>query len=88
MNNNKIYASPLTFPIYQTSSYAAPEGEKYRYSREYNPTVENLGLEIRDLEEAEDYNVFSSVNIRIVGPAPLIHAETAFLFMAFSLILL
>ncbi len=60
MNNNKIYASPLTFPIYQTSSYAAPEGEKYRYSREYNPTVENLGLEIRDLEEAEDYNVFSS----------------------------
>ncbi|WP_337860331.1 aminotransferase class V-fold PLP-dependent enzyme [Ferroplasma sp.] len=58
--NNKIYADPLTFPIYQTSSYIIPGGEKYRYSREYNPTVENLGNEIKKLEEAEDYNVFSS----------------------------
>jgi cystathionine gamma-synthase len=57
---NKIYADPLTFPIYQTSSYIVPDGEKYRYTREYNPTVENLGNEIRELEEAEDYNVFSS----------------------------
>ncbi len=58
--NNKIYGNPLNFPIYQTSSYIVPEGEKYRYSREYNPTVENLGIKIKELEEAEDYNVFSS----------------------------
>ncbi len=59
-NVNDVYAKPLTFPIYQTSSYIVPEGIKYRYSREYNPTVENLGLKIKELEYAEDYNVFSS----------------------------
>lgn len=60
MTSNKAYAAPLTYPIYQTSSYIVPEGEKYRYSREYNPTVENLGIKIKELEGAEDYNVFSS----------------------------
>ena len=55
-----IYAKPVTFPIYQTSSYIVPEGEKYRYTREYNPTVENLGKEIMRIEGSEDYNVFSS----------------------------
>ncbi len=55
-----IYAKPVTFPIYQTSSYIVPEGEKYRYTREYNPTVENLGKEIMHIEGSEDYNVFSS----------------------------
>jgi cystathionine gamma-synthase len=57
---NNIYARPVTFPIYQTTSYMVPEGEKYRYTREYNPTVENLGIKIRDMEGAEDFNVFSS----------------------------
>jgi cystathionine gamma-synthase len=60
MTSNRVYAAPLTFPIYQTSSYIVPEGEKYRYSREYNPTVENLGIKIKEMEGAEDYNVFSS----------------------------
>jgi cystathionine gamma-synthase len=55
-----IYAKPVTFPIYQTSSYIVPDGEKYRYTREYNPTVENLGKEIKHIEGSEDYNVFSS----------------------------
>ncbi len=59
-NVDNVYARPLTFPIYQTSSYIVPEGQKYRYTREYNPTVENLGLKIKELEHAEDYNVFSS----------------------------
>ncbi len=59
-NVNDVYATPLTFPIYQTSSYIIPGGEKYRYTREYNPTVENLGLKIKELEYAESYNVFSS----------------------------
>ena len=60
MTSNRAYAAPLTYPIYQTSSYIVPEGEKYRYSREYNPTVENLGIKIKEMEGAEDYNVFSS----------------------------
>lgn len=60
MTSNRAYAAPLTYPIYQTSSYVVPEGEKYRYSREYNPTVENLGIKIKEMEGAEDYNVFSS----------------------------
>ena len=57
---NKIYAKPVTFPIYQTTSYIVPDGENYRYSREYNPTVENLGKQIMRMEGSEDYNVFSS----------------------------
>ena len=80
-----IYAKPVTFPIYQTSSYIVPEGEKYRYTREYNPTVENLGKEIMRIEGSEDYNVFSSVNIRTEGPAPLTHVDMAFPSMALFL---
>ena len=57
---NKIYAKPVTFPIYQTTSYIVPDGENYRYTREYNPTVENLGKQIMRMEDSEDYNVFSS----------------------------
>jgi cystathionine gamma-synthase len=50
----------ITTPIYQTSSYAYPIGEKYRYSREVNPTVLKLAQMIADLEEAEMGVAFSS----------------------------
>jgi cystathionine gamma-synthase (EC 2.5.1.48) len=50
----------ITTPIYQTSSYAYPIGEKYRYSREVNPTVLKLAEMIADLEEAELGVAFSS----------------------------
>ncbi len=84
-NIEKVYAKPLTFPIYQTSSYIVPEGQKYRYTREYNPTVENLGLKIKDIEHAEDYNIFSSgmgaittTLLSLVNPGEriLVHLDT------------
>ncbi len=53
-------AYPLTFPIFQTGSYAIPQGEKYRYGREANPTVEELCRQISILEETETTVCFSS----------------------------
>ncbi|WP_369609155.1 aminotransferase class I/II-fold pyridoxal phosphate-dependent enzyme [Sulfurisphaera javensis] len=50
----------ITTPIYQTTSYVYPLGEKYRYSREVNPTVLKLGEKIAELEEAEMGVAFSS----------------------------
>lgn len=50
----------ITTPIYQTTSYVFPIGEKYRYSREVNPTVLRLGERIAELEEAEMGVAFSS----------------------------
>lgn len=50
----------LTFPIYQTSAYRMPEGERFRYSREANPTVSELGRIISVLENAEMTTPFSS----------------------------
>lgn len=50
----------ITTPIYQTTSYVFPIGEKYRYSREVNPTVLRLGEKIAELEEAEMGVAFSS----------------------------
>lgn len=50
----------LTFPIHQTSAYLMPEGERYRYSRESNPTVEELARIINVLEGTEETTVFSS----------------------------
>lgn len=50
----------ITTPIYQTTSYIYPKGEKYRYSREVNPTVLKLGDKIAELEEAEMGVAFSS----------------------------
>lgn len=50
----------VTTPIYQTTAYAFPQGEKYRYSRESNPTVAELGRKIAELEEAEAGIAFSS----------------------------
>ncbi len=43
----------ITTPIYQTTAYHYPEGEKYRYSREANPTVLELTKKIVELENAE-----------------------------------
>ncbi len=51
---------PITFPIFQTSSYMFPEGKKYRYSREANPTVEELERQINILEKTERSVCFSS----------------------------
>ncbi|MEM4956287.1 MAG: PLP-dependent transferase, partial [Metallosphaera sp.] len=50
----------ITTPIYQTSAFLYPEGEKYRYSREVNPTVLELGKKIAELEGAEAGLAFSS----------------------------
>ncbi|NON63256.1 aminotransferase class I/II-fold pyridoxal phosphate-dependent enzyme [Acidianus sp. RZ1] len=50
----------ITTPIYQTTAYSFPQGEKYRYSRELNPTVLELGKKIATLEEAEMGIAFSS----------------------------
>ncbi len=50
----------LTFPIYQTSAYELPKGEKYRYTRESNPTVEELAGKIALLEGAPAGSAFSS----------------------------
>jgi cystathionine gamma-synthase len=50
----------LTFPIYQTAAYSVPDGEKYRYSRELNPTVEELQRQISILEKADKTVCFSS----------------------------
>ncbi len=50
----------LSFPIHQTSAYLMPEGERYRYSRESNPTVEELARVMGVLENAEAANVFAS----------------------------
>ena len=50
----------LSFPIHQTSAFLMPEGEKYRYSRELNPTVEELGRIIALLERTEAATCFAS----------------------------
>lgn len=55
----KQYGS-LSFPIYQTSAYLMPLGEKYRYTRESNPTVETLSEKIAELEKGESGQSFSS----------------------------
>ncbi len=50
----------LTFPIYQTSSFQLPKGERFRYSRENNPTVEALSRKVAALENMPSGNSFSS----------------------------
>lgn len=50
----------ITTPIYQTSSYVLPIGEKYRYTREKNPTVEKLEQKLSEIENAEASTAFSS----------------------------
>ncbi|AAY80333.1 aminotransferase class I/II-fold pyridoxal phosphate-dependent enzyme [Sulfolobus acidocaldarius] len=50
----------ITTPIYQTTSFEFPIGEKFRYTREANPTVLKLAEMIASLEEAEMGVVFSS----------------------------
>lgn len=50
----------LSFPIHQTSAFLMPEGERYRYSREANPTVEELGRIIALLENTEAATCFAS----------------------------
>lgn len=53
-------AFSLTFPIFQTASYSIPEGERYRYGREANPTVEELERQISIYEKTEETVCFSS----------------------------
>lgn len=50
----------LSFPIHQTSAYLMPEGERYRYSRESNPTVEELARVMNHMENTEVSTVFAS----------------------------
>ncbi|BBD72920.1 hypothetical protein HS1genome_1309 [Sulfodiicoccus acidiphilus] len=50
----------ITTPVYMTTAYAFPRGEKYRYSREANPTVLELGRKIAELEGGEAGVAFSS----------------------------
>ncbi|MCY0859132.1 MAG: PLP-dependent transferase [Sulfolobaceae archaeon] len=50
----------ITTPIYQTTSYVLPKGEKYRYTREKNPTVERLEEKIAEITNSESATVFSS----------------------------
>lgn len=50
----------LSFPIHQTSAYLMPEGERYRYSRESNPTVEELSRILNILENTEAATSFAS----------------------------
>ncbi len=50
----------ITTPIYQTAAFEFPQGEKYRYSRELNPTVEELNRKIAEAEKAEMGVSFSS----------------------------
>ncbi|ARM75149.1 aminotransferase class I/II-fold pyridoxal phosphate-dependent enzyme [Acidianus manzaensis] len=54
------FTGAITTPIYQTVAYAFPQGEKFRYTRELNPTVLELGNKIAELEEAEVGMAFSS----------------------------
>ncbi len=50
----------LTYPLYQTTAYKLPMGERYRYSRESNPTVEELSRKIALIEECPSGSSFSS----------------------------
>lgn len=50
----------IVFPIYQSSAFQLPKGEKFRYSRENNPSVEALCQKINDLEGSQGGNCFSS----------------------------
>jgi cystathionine gamma-synthase len=74
----------LTTPIYQTTAFAFPIGEKYRYTREANPTVLELSRKIAELEEAEAAVAFSSgmgaistVTLSLLKPGSkvLIHSD-------------
>lgn len=50
----------ITTPVYMTTAYSFPKGEKYRYSREANPTVLELGRRIAEIEGGEMGVAFSS----------------------------
>lgn len=75
----------LSFPIHQTSAFLMPEGERYRYSRESNPTVEELARVISILENTESATCFSSgmgaisttlLSLVKPGSTVLIHRDT------------
>ena len=50
----------ISYPIYQTSAFLLPMGEKYRYSRENNPTTEQFATKMSDIEGTEAGTAFSS----------------------------
>mgnify|MGYP001770659969 FL=1 len=75
----------ITTPIYQTAAFEFPEGEKYRYTRELNPTVEELNRKIAEAEKGEmgvsfssGMAAISSVSLTVLKPGDkvLIHADT------------
>ncbi|WP_394295370.1 aminotransferase class I/II-fold pyridoxal phosphate-dependent enzyme [Thermoplasma acidophilum] len=53
-------AFSVNFPIYATTAYRSPEGDHFRYSRENNPTVEELARQISLLEGSQLAACFSS----------------------------
>lgn len=53
-------AFSVNFPIYATTAYRSPEGDHFRYSRELNPTVEELSRQISQLEGSQSSTCFSS----------------------------
>lgn len=76
--------SPLVTPIYQTSAFGLPEGIEYRYSREANPTVEDLTAFLARLEKVRFCSAFSSgmgaissvfLHFLRPGDSVLIHAD-------------
>lgn len=50
----------INTPIYQSTAFRFPEGEKYRYSREANPTTLELSKKIAEIEGGEIGVSFSS----------------------------
>ncbi|MFP3219794.1 MAG: PLP-dependent transferase [Candidatus Marsarchaeota archaeon] len=50
----------ITTPVYMTTAFAFPKGEKYRYSREANPTIDELNKKVAELEGAPTAVSFSS----------------------------
>ncbi|BAB60178.1 cystathionine beta lyase / O-succinylhomoserine lyase [Thermoplasma volcanium GSS1] len=61
------HAHSLSFPVFFTSSYDSRKDRKYRYSRELNPTVEELSRQLSLLENTERSICFSSGMGAITG---------------------
>ncbi len=50
----------ITTPIFQSTAFRFPKGEKYRYSREVNPTTAELAKKFAEIEGGEMGVAFSS----------------------------
>ncbi|EQD68787.1 hypothetical protein B1A_07145, partial [mine drainage metagenome] len=59
LKSRKDSTGSLRFPIYSGSAFNLPEGERYHYTRENNPTVKELSRIISLTERSEKTTVFS-----------------------------